>query len=37
MTGVHWFDVRPDREHDWPVWKEMFSLFIPNQVFLTTI
>jgi esterase/lipase superfamily enzyme len=29
----HWFDIRQDRSHDWPLWKEMFSLLIP-QIFL---
>ena len=24
----HWLDVRPERNHDWPVWKEMFSHYL---------
>ncbi len=24
----HWLDVRPDRNHDWPVWREMFSHYL---------
>ena len=24
----HWFDIRPDRTHDWPVWKEMFPHYL---------
>lgn len=24
----HWLDVRPERNHDWPVWREMFSHYL---------
>jgi esterase/lipase superfamily enzyme len=24
----HWLDIRPDRNHDWPVWKEMFPYYL---------
>ncbi|HXB91301.1 MAG TPA: alpha/beta hydrolase-fold protein [Puia sp.] len=24
----HWLDVRPGRDHDWPVWKEMFPQYL---------
>ena len=24
----HWLDNRPDRTHDWPVWKEMFPHYL---------
>ncbi len=24
----HWLDVRPDAEHDWPVWKQMFPHYL---------
>ena len=24
----HWLDIRPDRDHDWPVWKEMFPYYL---------
>jgi esterase/lipase superfamily enzyme len=24
----HWLDIRPDRDHDWPVWKEMFPHYL---------
>jgi esterase/lipase superfamily enzyme len=24
----HWLDIRPDRNHDWPVWREMFSHYL---------
>jgi esterase/lipase superfamily enzyme len=24
----HWLDIRPDRNHDWPVWKEMFPHYL---------
>ena len=24
----HWLDIRQDREHDWPVWKEMFPHYL---------
>jgi esterase/lipase superfamily enzyme len=29
----HWFDERPDREHDWPVWKEMFPHYLSRIKF----
>jgi len=25
---THWLDIRPDRDHDWPVWKEMFPHYL---------
>lgn len=25
---AHWLDIRPDRNHDWPVWKEMFPYYL---------
>jgi esterase/lipase superfamily enzyme len=25
---THWLDVRPGRDHDWPVWKEMFPHYL---------
>ena len=24
----HWLDIRPERDHDWPVWKEMFPHYL---------
>jgi esterase/lipase superfamily enzyme len=24
----HWLDIRPNRAHDWPVWKEMFPHYL---------
>ena len=24
----HWLDIRPDRDHDWPVWREMFPHYL---------
>jgi esterase/lipase superfamily enzyme len=24
----HWLDVRPDAEHDWPVWRQMFPHYL---------
>jgi esterase/lipase superfamily enzyme len=24
----HWLDIRPGRDHDWPVWKEMFPHYL---------
>jgi len=27
-TISHWLDIRPDRDHDWPVWKEMFPHYL---------
>lgn len=30
----HWLDIRPDRDHDWPVWKEQFPHYLsrlPHQ------
>lgn len=24
----HWVDIRKDREHDWPVWREMFPHYL---------
>lgn len=29
----HWLDIRPDREHDWPVWKEMFPHYLSRIKF----
>jgi esterase/lipase superfamily enzyme len=29
----HWLDIRQDRSHDWPLWKDVSSLLIPNQIF----
>ena len=29
----HWLDVRQDREHDWPVWKEMFPHYLSRIKF----
>jgi len=35
MSGIlsakhirHWLDIRPGRDHDWPVWKEMFPHYL---------
>jgi esterase/lipase superfamily enzyme len=25
---THWLDIRPDRDHDWPLWKEMFPHYL---------
>ena len=25
---THWLDIRPDRDHDWPVWKEIFPHYL---------
>ena len=30
----HWLDVRQDRQHDWPVWKEMFPHYLSRIKFL---
>ena len=24
----HWLDIRPHRDHDWPVWREMFPQYL---------
>jgi esterase/lipase superfamily enzyme len=24
----HWLDIRQDRSHDWPLWKEMFPHYL---------
>jgi esterase/lipase superfamily enzyme len=24
----HWLDIRPDAEHDWPVWRQMFPHYL---------
>ncbi|MBS1604162.1 MAG: esterase family protein [Bacteroidetes bacterium] len=24
----HWLDIRPDRDHDWPLWKEIFPHYL---------
>jgi len=29
----HWLDVRQDREHDWPVWREMFPHYLSRIKF----
>ena len=29
----HWLDVRQDRQHDWPVWKEMFPHYLSTIKF----
>ena len=29
----HWLDIRQDREHDWPVWKEMFPHYLSRIKF----
>ena len=29
----HWLDVRQNREHDWPVWKEMFPHYLSRIKF----
>jgi esterase/lipase superfamily enzyme len=29
----HWLDVRKDRHHDWPLWKEMFPHYISRIKF----
>ncbi len=29
----HWLDVRPDRNHDWPVWLEMFPHYLSRIKF----
>ncbi|MBC7493764.1 MAG: esterase, partial [Flavobacterium sp.] len=29
----HWFDVRQNREHDWPVWREMFPHYLSRIKF----
>ncbi|WP_418262925.1 esterase family protein [Flavobacterium faecale] len=29
----HWFDIRPNREHDWPVWTEMFPHYLSRIQF----
>lgn len=28
----HWLDIRPNRDHDWPVWREMFPEYIQKIV-----
>jgi esterase/lipase superfamily enzyme len=34
QKGVsHWFDVRPERHHDWPVWREMFPHYLSTIKF----
>jgi len=30
---THWLDVRNEREHDWPVWKEMFPHYLSRIKF----
>jgi esterase/lipase superfamily enzyme len=27
----HWLDIRPNKDHDWPVWREMFPEYV-NQI-----
>ncbi len=29
----HWLDIRQDRQHDWPVWKEMFPHYLSRIKF----
>ncbi|MDV7397834.1 hypothetical protein RZS08_40915, partial [Arthrospira platensis SPKY1] len=29
----HWLDIRHDRQHDWPVWREMFPHYISRIKF----
>ncbi|GAB2494500.1 esterase [Algoriphagus taiwanensis] len=29
----HWLDVRQDKQHDWPVWKEMFPHYLSTIKF----
>lgn len=29
----HWFDVRHEKKHDWPVWKEMFPHYLSTIKF----
>lgn len=29
----HWFDVRHEKQHDWPVWKEMFPHYLSTIKF----
>ena len=24
----HWLDLRPERKHDWPAWREMFPHYL---------
>ena len=30
----HWLDIRSNKQHDWPVWKEMFPHYISRIKFL---
>jgi esterase/lipase superfamily enzyme len=30
----HWLDIRQNREHDWPVWKEMFPHYLSRIRFI---
>jgi esterase/lipase superfamily enzyme len=29
----HWLDIRQDRSHDWPLWKEMFPHYLSRIKF----
>jgi esterase/lipase superfamily enzyme len=29
----HWFDIRQDKNHDWPIWKEMFPHYLSRIKF----
>ena len=29
----HWLDIRQDRQHDWPVWREMFPHYLSRIKF----
>jgi esterase/lipase superfamily enzyme len=29
----HWFDVRHEKQHDWPIWKEMFPHYLSTIKF----
>jgi esterase/lipase superfamily enzyme len=24
----HWLDIRPNADHDWPIWREMFPDYL---------
>ena len=30
----HWLDIRQNREHDWPVWREMFPHYLSRIKFV---
>jgi len=29
----HWLDVRKEKQHDWPIWKEMFPHYLSRIKF----